>query len=94
MTDIPKARAILEELKTCAWTPLSPLWMSDKLDEALALMTRTVRPGRRTGHQKMTAKLGRAARKMHETTNLSNAEIGRRLNIDGGRVSEAINGQW
>jgi hypothetical protein len=31
---------------------------------------------------------------MHETTNLSNAEIGRRLNIDGGRVSEAINGQW
>jgi hypothetical protein len=42
----------------------------------------------------MTAKMGRAARKMHETTNLSNAEIGRRLNIDGGRVSEAINGQW
>jgi L-serine deaminase len=91
-TNIPKARVILNGLLQAQ--AVTDPYVVETIKDALALMTRAVRPGRRTGHQKMTAKLGRAARKMHETTDLSNAEIGRRLNIDGGRVSEAINGQW
>jgi hypothetical protein len=92
-TNIPKARRILLEA-IAGDNAYDSTSMYGSIVEALGLMTRTVRPGRRTGHQKMTWKLGIAARKLHETTNLSNAEIGRRLNIDGGRVSEAINGQW
>jgi len=91
LTDIQKARAILEEaLDTCM--NVDGLRISMRM--ALALMTRTVSPKRRTGNVPMTVELGNEARRLHRETKLSNAEIGRRLKVDGGRVSEALNGMW
>lgn len=91
MTDIPMARAILE-------TALASAYRDDQwrkaAREALGLMTRKVRPGRPTGNVPMTAELGAKARHLRDTTDLSNAQIGRMLKVDGGRVSEALNGRW
>ena len=42
----------------------------------------------------MTQALGAEARRLHRTTNLSNGDIALQLNVDGGRVGEAINGMW
>jgi hypothetical protein len=42
----------------------------------------------------MTQALSAEARRLHRTTNLSNGDIALQLNVDGGRVSEAINGMW
>lgn len=92
MTDIPKARAILSaaiESSDGDWDQLV-----DAVKEALSLMTRTCKPKRHTGHQPMTAELGREARRLRRTKYLSCAAIGAILNVDSGRVSEAINGMW
>jgi len=91
LTDIPRARAILEEaLDTCM--NVDGLRISMRM--ALSHMTRTVSPKRPTGNVPMTAELGHEARRLHRETNLPIAEIGRRLKVDGGRVSEALNGMW
>jgi len=90
LTDIPFARALLEE--TLQWDLYPPVRRN--IEAALAKMTRTVSPKRRTGNVPMTAELGHEARRLYKETNLPIAEIGRRLKVDGGRVSEALNGMW
>jgi len=42
----------------------------------------------------MSHELAKEARRLHRETNLPIAEIGRLLKVDGGRVSEALNGMW
>lgn len=92
MTDIPKARALISGVLERARYLYVQDW-SD-LDEALSLMTRKVKPRRSSGNVPMTNELGDRARVLHSTTRLSNAAIGKMLKVDGGRVSEAINGDW
>jgi hypothetical protein len=92
MTDIPKARKLLEQGYYFAdsWAQLE-----GAVAEALTLMTRKVRKARVSKTTvPMTAELGAEARRLHRTTDLTDAEIGHKLNINGGRVSEALNGQW
>ena len=85
------ARALLQE--TLGWELEDHV--RDHITSALGLMTRVVKnPPRKSGHQPMTAELGAEARRLHRSTSLTNAEIGRKLNVDGGRVSEALNGMW
>lgn len=93
-TDIPKARKILQEALGPNGCYGDPGVMCKAIQEALALMTRTPRPPRPSGHAKMTRRLGKLARHLHETTGLPQAAIARRLNVADGRVNEALNGKW
>jgi hypothetical protein len=92
-TNIPKARKILQEAIT-GDSAYDSGGMYSAIVHALEMMTRTPRPPRPSGHAKMTRRLGKLARHLHETTGLPQAAIARRLNVADGRVNEALNGKW
>jgi predicted XRE-type DNA-binding protein len=92
MTNIPKARAILT--KASAEMKMG-CCVREAIKDALDLMTRKVSSPRVSKNTvTMTQSIGAAARRIHRTTDLTQAEIAQLLNVNPGRVNEALNGMW
>lgn len=96
MSDIETGRDRLYELADELRAGRDPLTVADEIDTIIEETLYRVSPARRTpvASRKMTAALGRRARKMAGVTKMSNAQIAGRLGVNPGRVSEALNGQW
>ena len=97
MSEIAEARRLLilmaEDLRTGA---ISSVDAADEIEDLVIPKMFRARPARKIQKKsvKMTSRIGTRARFMASTSTLSNAEIAGRLNINPGRVSEALNGRW
>ena len=91
MTDIPKARAILEVALAGSYTEAQ--WRK-AAQEALGLMTRKPTARRRNSSERMTPELAEKIRARHARTNFNNNEIGKYFNVNPGRVTEALQGKY
>ncbi|MBB3873389.1 hypothetical protein [Brevundimonas mediterranea] len=97
MSDIASARRRLvllaDELRMGTITPADA---ADEIDNVVIPQMFRAQPARQIQKKsvKMTKRLGNRARRIAAASNLSTAEIAGRLNVNPGRVSEALNGQW
>jgi hypothetical protein len=92
MSDIPRARELLNTALECE----APDNIKHHVREALELMTRQSPIKRaaamaRTMDADLVRKIKATVRRL---PNRSNREIGSMFNVDGGRVSEVMNGKW
>ena len=82
LSDMHKAAWLLDYLEGKGWT----LYRLRKADGKPRAVPKSF---------KMTWQIGDECRRLHaQDPTRSCKDIGRELNVDGGRVSEAINGKW